>query len=89
MSDNAIRRIDNQGRVIIPMPLRKSLGWEPGRAVELVQENDSLHLRAAQVTCTICGRDVENGKYAEFSQDKRLCLSCCKAALYALEKEAR
>lgn len=89
MSDNAIRRLDNQGRVIIPMPLRKALGWEPGKAVELVQENGSLHLRAAQESCAICGRDVEDGKCAEIAREKRLCLNCCKAALRALEKEAR
>lgn len=88
MKDRAIRALDNQGRVIIPMPLRRSLNWEPGRAVELVQEDDNtLRIRPAQETCAVCGNTISPGNFANITEEQKLCLNCCEAAVKAFERK--
>lgn len=88
MKGTTIRCIDTQGRVIIPMPLRRSLQWEPGRAVELVQEDDNtLRIRPAQEICAVCGKAITPGECADITQEKKLCLSCCGAALKAMKRK--
>ncbi len=40
-----VRKIDDMGRLVIPMELRKSFGVEPGDAFEIYTDEDSIVLK--------------------------------------------
>lgn len=50
-----IRRIDNLGRIVIPVELRRMLDMETGQDLELVIKDDTLVLRRFDPGCSFCG----------------------------------
>ncbi len=40
-----VRHIDDLGRVVIPMEVRKVKGWESGQAIEMLATNEGLLIR--------------------------------------------
>ena len=60
--DNIIgitRNLDNLGRVVIPMELRKSLGFAENQGVEILADNDHIIIRKASTRCIFCGEPTE------------------------------
>lgn len=52
-----IRRVDELGRVVIPVELRNQLGIGPGQPVEILQgEQGDVILRPYQRRCALCGK---------------------------------
>ena len=53
------RKIDELGRVVIPMEFRKSMGIEPGDPVEIFAENGRIILSfpASEKRCVSCGSE--------------------------------
>jgi len=53
------RKIDELGRVVIPMEFRKSMGIEPGDPVEVFAENGRIILSfpASEKRCVGCGSE--------------------------------
>lgn len=41
-----VRSMDNLGRVVIPMEVRKNHGWMPGQPMELFMDGDALVIKA-------------------------------------------
>ncbi|MDR0858208.1 MAG: AbrB/MazE/SpoVT family DNA-binding domain-containing protein [Oscillospiraceae bacterium] len=54
-----VRQMDNLGRIVIPIELRKSFDIEPRDSLEIFTEGDKIVLQKYQQTCTFCG-SVEN-----------------------------
>ncbi len=52
-----VRNVDNVGRVVIPMEIRKIMSIKEGDPVEIVKENNQIILRKYQVGCIFCGED--------------------------------
>lgn len=80
---NPIKQIDRAGRVLIPRQLMDALGYEVGTPVNVVQgENGDIIIRRSIAKCDFCGNPV----YDNFAKigSKKLCLSCCEAAVEAL-----
>jgi len=71
----AMRRIDQLGRVVIPVELRRSLAIREGDLLEIALAGDQLVFRKVAPDCAICGRD---GDLVEV-QDKSLCRACVNA----------
>lgn len=68
-----IREIDNVGRIVIPMQLRKELGLlEPGCKLELFSDGKQLIAKKAVESCVFCSSEAElielDGKF--------ICRSC-------------
>lgn len=73
-STGIVRRIDELGRVVIPIELRRMLDLEVKDAVEIYTENDMIIFKKYEPACIFCGqaRDIVNIK------GKSVCPSCIK-----------
>jgi transcriptional pleiotropic regulator of transition state genes len=51
------RRIDQLGRVLVPVEIRKMLGIRNGDTLEMRVENGTLVLEKVRPECALCGSD--------------------------------
>ena len=54
-STGIVRKIDELGRIVIPMELRRTLGLETGDALEIYTEGTSIILKKYEPSCVFCG----------------------------------
>lgn len=58
-STGVVRRIDELGRIVIPIEVRRVNGWEIREAIEIYTENDTVVLKKYAPGCTCC-KELEN-----------------------------
>ena len=58
-STGIVRKVDNLGRVVLPIELRNGLGINPGDSMEIFTEGDKIVLRKYEPYCVFCG-EVDN-----------------------------
>ena len=68
-------RVDNLGRIVIPVRIRRSMELESDTCLELFTEEDRIVMRKYQSTCVFCGCDENLTEYKE----KHICKDCLKA----------
>ncbi|MDD5051038.1 MAG: AbrB/MazE/SpoVT family DNA-binding domain-containing protein [Candidatus Pacebacteria bacterium] len=71
-SIGVVRKIDELGRIVLPIELRRTLEIEIGDALEIFTESDTINLKKYQPGCVFCG-DVNN---VQIIKGKRICLGC-------------
>ena len=71
-SSGIVRRIDELGRIVLPIETRRMLDIEPKDGVEIFVEDDCVILRKYMPSCLFCG-DASNVTYY---RDKRVCRNC-------------
>lgn len=76
-----IRCIDNAGRLVIPIELRRELGLLTGEPVHMFVEDGRVVVEKYRKTCFICGKP---SKTYSVLFDKKVCDSC-KAALNGVD----
>jgi transcriptional pleiotropic regulator of transition state genes len=54
-----VRNIDELGRIVIPIEIRKRLGLAEKDPVEISLRGETIMLAKAQTVCLFCGRDDE------------------------------
>lgn len=61
-STGIVRKVDELGRVVIPIELRRTLGIEEKDALEIYVENDSIILKKfkSSMTCHVTGEVSDN-----------------------------
>lgn len=71
-STGIVRKVDELGRVVIPIELRRTLDIEEKDSLEIYVDSDRIILRKYEPACIFCGSadDVENFK------GKNICKSC-------------
>ena len=71
-STGIIRRIDELGRVVLPMELRNKLKIKEKDPMEIFVDGSSIILKKVENNCTFCGstKDLINYK------DKLVCEKC-------------
>jgi len=68
-----VRKMDDLGRVVIPMEFRRTMELEPGTPMEIYVTADSIVFRKYQPGCSFCGSfDIK----VDGIRGKRLCRSC-------------
>mgnify|MGYP001594805534 CR=1 FL=1 len=67
-----VRKIDQLGRLVIPMELRKVFVIPEGTPMEIYTENDSIIIKKYTPDCLFCG---EGDDLAEF-KGKYICKNC-------------
>ena len=73
------RRIDDQGRIIIPNHMRKDLNLVPGTLVEVSMDEDkTITVRLTADNCCICGKSLEGKDTIKVTKDKTMCFSCAE-----------
>lgn len=69
-----VRRLDQLGRIVLPVELRRNFGVEFGTTLETYVEGESIMLKKYEPTCTFC---EEPGKLEVF-KDKMIFPECRK-----------
>ncbi len=73
-STGITRRVDELGRIVLPIELRRTLGVEERDSLEIFVDNDTIVLRKYNPGCVLCG-SVDNVNYYHGSP---VCAECEK-----------
>ena len=76
MNDTGIvRRVDDLGRIVIPMELRRTLGIKVKDPMAILVDGDRIILQKHHDVCAICGstEDIQEIK------DRSVCADCVKS----------
>lgn len=71
-STGIVRKVDELGRVVIPIELRRTLNFGEKDSLEIFVEGDTIILKKYEPACVFCGqaKDVRNLK------GKNVCPKC-------------
>ena len=77
------KRVDAQGRVLIPSSIRDSLNIHPDSAVKVQLEGDTIKITVAETRCCICGDSVEGKPFKTVyghrgGSQKAICNNCLR-----------
>ena len=76
MTDTGItRKVDDLGRIVIPMELRRSMGIKVRDPLPIFVEGDRIVLAKPSESCAICG--ATGGDQVAF-KGRQVCSSCIK-----------
>ena len=73
-STGIVRKMDELGRIVIPMEIRNTFNINSKDPLEIFVDEDKIILRKYQPACVFCGSTDENVNFT----DKRICTSCAK-----------
>lgn len=74
-STGIVRKVDELGRIVLPIELRRTLGIEAEDRIEIFVDGESIILRKYQPACIFCdnAKDIINYK------GKNICPDCIRA----------
>lgn len=74
-STGIVRKVDELGRIVLPIELRRTLGIEERDRIEIFVDGESIILRKYQPACIFCdnAKDIINYK------GKNICPDCIRA----------
>lgn len=74
-STGIVRKVDELGRIVLPIELRRTLGIEEKDRIEIFVDGESIILRKYQPACICCdnAKDIINYK------GKNICPDCIRA----------
>jgi len=74
-STGIVRKVDELGRVVIPIELRRTLGIDEKDALEIYVDHERIILKKYEPACVFCGNaeDVQNFR------GKNVCRECAAA----------
>lgn len=67
-----VRKVDELGRIVVPIELRRSLGIGDRDEVAMFMEENSIVIRKHQPTCVFCGSADNTVEYKK----KIICKDC-------------
>ncbi|MBQ8840181.1 MAG: AbrB/MazE/SpoVT family DNA-binding domain-containing protein [Clostridia bacterium] len=71
-STGIVRKLDELGRIVLPMELRTTLGIDAKDPLEIFVEDDCIILKKYAPSCVFCKSTKDNVLY----QGKQVCKSC-------------
>lgn len=71
-STGIVRKMDELGRIVLPIELRRQLDINEHDAVEIYTEGESIILRKYQASCIFCGSTDDMTDY----KGKNVCAAC-------------
>ncbi|HHV76930.1 MAG TPA: AbrB/MazE/SpoVT family DNA-binding domain-containing protein [Syntrophothermus lipocalidus] len=71
-STGVVRKVDELGRIVIPIELRRTMGIEEKDALEIYVDNEKIILKKYEPACIFCGNAEEVQNY----KGKNICRSC-------------
>ena len=66
-----VRRLDELGRIVLPMELRKTLDLKVRDSIEITVEKGSIVLRKYSQSCVFCGKENNELDYKDVNKLKR------------------
>jgi len=82
-----VRKVDELGRVVVPIELRRTMGIAEGDALEIFVNGDQIILRKYAPGCVLCGET--DAPIAPIYPDKLICTVCVDKAVRDQAKHAR
>jgi transcriptional pleiotropic regulator of transition state genes len=76
-SIGVVRKVDELGRVVIPIELRRTLGIAENDSMEIYVESEKIILQKYEPCCTFCG----STKDVSVFRNKNVCKECAKNIL--------
>lgn len=76
-STGIVRKVDELGRVVIPIELRRTLDIAEKDALEIYVDGDKIILRKYEPACIFCGNADEVDNF----HGKKVCRKCVDALL--------
>ena len=73
-STGIVRKVDELGRIVLPIELRRTLGIEEKDRIEIFVEGASVILRKYEPDCLFCGSSRDLSPF----KDKMICSHCLK-----------
>ncbi len=67
-----VRKVDELGRVVLPIELRRTLGIEVKDSLEIFVDNSQIILQKYEPCCIFCG----NGDGVQNIKGKNICQNC-------------
>lgn len=71
-STGVVRRVDELGRIVIPIELRRTMGIEEKDALEIYVDSEKIILKKYEPACIFCGNAEDVANY----KGKNLCRGC-------------
>lgn len=71
-STGVVRRIDGNGRFVLPIELRRTLQLEDSDSLEIFVEDNEIILKKYEPACIFCG----NARKVESYKGKNVCAEC-------------
>lgn len=82
-SIGVVRKVDELGRVVIPIEVRRNLGIAEKDPLEIYVDSEKIVLKKYEPTCVFCG---EAGDIQHF-RGKNVCRECAQAMVKAMVAE--
>jgi len=73
-STGIVRKVDELGRVVLPIELRRTLNIDIKDSLEIYVENDSIVLRKYEPSCIFCG----SARSLKVFSSKNVCRECVR-----------
>ena len=67
-----VRKVDELGRIVLPIELRRSLGIEVRDPLEIYVDEDTILLKKYSPLCILCGESDDLVEY----KGKKICRKC-------------
>ncbi|MDD4334736.1 MAG: AbrB/MazE/SpoVT family DNA-binding domain-containing protein [Desulfotomaculaceae bacterium] len=74
-STGIVRKVDELGRVVIPIELRRTMGIDEKDALEIYVDAEKIILKKYEPACVFCGNASEVQHY----KNKLVCRECAMA----------
>ncbi len=80
-STGIVRKIDELGRIVLPIEIRKTMGIDTKDAVEIFTEDDKIILKKYFPACIFCG----NAESVSYYKGKLICPECLEALRHLVQ----
>jgi transcriptional pleiotropic regulator of transition state genes len=74
-STGIVRKVDELGRIVLPIELRRTLGIDEKDALEIYVDQEKIILKKYEPACVFCGNASEN----QLFHGKNVCRDCAIA----------
>ncbi len=71
-STGIVRKVDELGRIVLPIEMRRTLGIGEREPLEIFVDQDSIVLKKYSPVCMFCGNERDNIEY----KGKHICRKC-------------
>ena len=74
-STGIVRKIDEQGRIVLPIELRRTLELEEQNELEIYLDDDKVILKKYEPACVFCASSYDLVSY----RGRKVCMECIQA----------